>query len=434
MVASYFFQFVSLLIGVLMVPMLLRYLDHGQFLLWAIFTTLGGLTLQIESSIQIVSVRRIARDVYSGRGLASTLKKVRQAYIRLATLTVGPLALVGFLYLSFFAAPRLSASFSIEWIIFVTAYGINYWFGTNNAVLLATAHVNTYSYIASCTRLLYFVGTLWSLYSGFGILGICICFASSVVINCMLMRFAAHRALVTSSPTQSSNPAETAGVDSTSDIVPFTLYTIAAFVVYKFGVLTATSFFDKEAVSSFSLTLQAYALLSSFALVPLQARLSRFVKALMGNRQKAVIHELTFTLVTANVLYVVGIATLALAGDAIFDLIGAQIGLPSWIDLITIGLAFAIELNIFVFINLLVTKKQFHFVRVYVTCVLGALLVASMAILMGQSLIFSLVILPAIVQGFICLPAVVRLVCKELGMTPSSFFKATINNLWPSSK
>ena len=187
MVAAYFYQFVSLMIGVLMVPTLLRYLDHGQFLLWAIFTTLGGLTLQIESSVQIVAVRRIARDVYAGISLTPSLKMVHQAYMKLAALTIGPLAVAGFLYLSYFAAPRLSANFSIEWIIFVTAFGVNYWFGINNAVLLATDHVSSYCYISSFTRLLYFVGTLWSLSCGFGILGICICFASSVVVNCSLM-------------------------------------------------------------------------------------------------------------------------------------------------------------------------------------------------------------------------------------------------------
>ena len=345
-------------------------------------------------------------------------------------MTVGPLALAGFLYLSYFVAPHLSANFSLEWIIFVTAYGVNYWFGTNNAVLLATDNVDTYSYIASSTRLLYFAGILWSLSSGFGILSMCICFASSVITNCTLMLLAARRALKTNLAPTSSNQTEIENLNLTSDIFPFTVYTVASFVVYKIGILTATQYFDKEAVSAFTLALQAYAMLSTLALVPLQARLSRFVKALLGDRKQDVIHELTFTLVTANVLYAVGIVVLVFAGGELLDLIGARIGLPSSIDLITIGLAFAIELNIFIFINLLLTKKRFHFVKVYVICVMIALVAAATAIFMGQTLIFSLVILPAIVQGFICLPVVIRLVCDELGMPIGTFFEASIKHLW----
>jgi hypothetical protein len=427
--AAYFCQAVNLLVGVLMVPTLLKFFDPGQFVLWAIFTTWGGLTLQIESSIQIVSGRRIAREFHGGRPLAHTLGGVRLAYRKLAAMTLGPVALAGFLYLSYVAAPRLSTHWAFEWLIFVAAYGVNYWFGVNNAVLLATDHVETYSYIAAFTRLVNFVGTLWSLSVGFGVLGVCICFASSVALNCALMALAARRALETNLPPASVSAAEAGSSSAAGGIVLYTTYTVAAYALYKIGVLTATSFFDKEVVGAYSLTLQAYTMLSSIALVPVQARLSRLVKALLAERQQDVVRELTFTLVTANAVFALGTAVLLWIGGDMLDRIGARVSLPPPIELISVGLAFVIELNLFIFINLLVTQQQFRFVKVYVSCVAVALLLAATAVAAGQPLVRSLVILPVLVQVFVCLPAVIWLVSAQMGVSPRSFAKALLQHL-----
>lgn len=427
--AAYFCQAVNLLVGVLMVPTLLKFFDPGQFVLWAIFTTWGGLTLQIESSIQIVSGRRIAREFHGSRPLAHTLDGVRLAYRKLAATTLGPVAIAGFVYLSYVAAPRLSTQWAIEWLIFVAAYGVNYWFGVNNAVLLATDHVETYNYIAAFTRLVNFVGTLSSLSVGFGVLGVCICFAGSVALNCALMAIAARRVLAANLPAELAGPAPAEGSTAAGGIVLYTTYTIAAYGLYKLGVLTATSFFDKQAVSAYSLTLQAYTMLSSIALVPIQARLSRLVKALLANRQQDVIRELTFTLVTANGAFLMGTGVLLGIGSDMLDSIGARVGLPPPTELISVGLAFMIELNLFIFINLLVTQQQFRFVKVYVGCVVIALLIAATAVVLGQPLVRSLVVLPALIQASICLPAVIWLVCAQMGVSPRSFAKSILQHL-----
>jgi len=427
--AAYFCQAVNMLVGVLMVPTLLKFFDPGQFVLWAIFTTWGGLTLQIESSIQIVSARRIARELYGGVPLAPTLHKVRLAYRKLAAMTLGPVAVAGFLFLSYVAGPKLSTYWAIEWLIFVAAYGVNYWFGINNAVLLGTDNVETFSYIAAFTRLVYFVSALWSLSAGLGVLGVCISFASSVALNCALMALAARRALKTSPPPASLSAAGTSSSSAAGGIVAYTSYTIAAYALYKIGVLTATSFFDKEVVSAYSLTLQAYTMLSGIALVPIQARLSRLVKALLADRRQDVISELTFTLVTANGAFALGTAVLLFFGGDMLDQIGARVNLPPPLELISVGIAFAIELNLVILINLLVTQQRFRFVKIYVGCVAVALLLAAMSIAAGQPLIRSLVIVPALVQAFVCLPAVIYLVCAEMGTSPRSVAKAFLQYL-----
>ena len=84
--AAYLNQGVNLIVGILMVPMLLHYLGDGEFLLWVIFTTFGGITLQIESSIQVVSVRDIAKQFHAGNHaeVRHAVARAKRAYLALA--------------------------------------------------------------------------------------------------------------------------------------------------------------------------------------------------------------------------------------------------------------------------------------------------------------------------------------------------------------
>ena len=108
--SAYLYQTINLLLTILMIPILLHYLDVNGFILWSIFTTLGGVTLQLESAIQVVSVREIAREYHSGciNGLQDAVKKAKKAYRILSLVVLVPFLMAGFFYLNFVSG---SASF-----------------------------------------------------------------------------------------------------------------------------------------------------------------------------------------------------------------------------------------------------------------------------------------------------------------------------------
>jgi len=374
--AAYLNQAINLLVAMLMVPMLLRYLGVGEYILWAIFTTFGGFTLQIESSIQILSVREIAKQYHSndGVGVRRAVRRARKAYTMLAGGVLGPFLIGGFVYLTYPASSKVGNHWALEWLLFSATYAVNYFFGANNSILLALAKVDVYNYVNSFTRALNFAGSLLLLRAGFSVLGICISFAISVAVGCALIAVAARRSLrdaLSAADGHASGDRQAGGV-AAADLVRYTMFTFFSFALYKGGVLVAVSLFPKSEVGAYSLTLQALTMLSALALVPIQIWLARFVKAIVANRRIEVIRELAHTFLYANLVFIGGTTALALFGNALLRYIGARVMLPGAADLLTVAAAFLVEINLFILINLLVTKRRYEFVRVYVACLVVA--------------------------------------------------------------
>ena len=236
----------------MMVPLLLKYLDLSEYILWGIFTTFGGITLQIENSIQILSVREISREYHTGNSEAfrQVVRRAKKAYSLLAAGVAGPFLVTVFLYLSYVAGEKVSAHWGIEWILFAATFSLNYYFGANNSILLAVEKVEIYNHINTLTRVLYFVGTLLMLMAGFSVIGVCISFsaASSVAVGCTLIAIVARRSLqenISSGHIRVSvenHIARTSGYD----IARYTLFTFAAFALYRGESLVAVSFFPKD--------------------------------------------------------------------------------------------------------------------------------------------------------------------------------------------
>ncbi len=431
---AYLYQSVNLVVGVLMVPLLLRYLDAREFVLWAVFTTWGALTLQIENSIQTVSVRRIASAFHAGAtaDFVASIARARRAYRALALLTLLGVALGGGLYLAVAVQADAGTPWVLAWCVFILAYALNYWFGANNAILLATARVGAFSYIAALSRSLNFCLTFAALWAGKGVLGICASFAASVVLNCTLIAIQARRALPSLSAGLPPTPSRDSGKHVAADVVRYMMFTVAAFALYKGGLLVAASRFSDLEVSAYSLALQAFTMLSSLALVPIQAWLARLVAAIMQGGTALVVRELSRTLVVANVVFAAGTLALAWVGDDLLGVISAQVMLPPRAQLLTIAAAFVIELNLLILINLLVTQQRFGFVKIYLGSVLAAMVAAAGALALGQPMVLSLVLLPLLFQLSICVPLIFGLVARQLGMTPVAFLRSLLRGRSPT--
>jgi hypothetical protein len=266
--------------------------------------------------------------------------------------------------------------------------------------------------------------------AGFSVIGICISFASSVAVGCTLIAIFARRSLqenISSGHIRVSvenHIARTSGYD----IARYTLFTFAAFALYRGGVLVAVSFFPKDVVGSYSLVLQALTILSTFSLVPIQVWLARLVIAINNDNQDEVIRELARTFLCVNLLFVTGIVLLLLFGNSLLGYIGSSVLLPGNSDLLIVALAFMVEINLFVLINLLVTKRRYGFIRPYVACVAAGLSLALCGMWLSLGLITSLIVLPAIVQIVVCLPLIINRACAELSTTPATFITRVIQS------
>lgn len=422
--AAYIYQITNLIVGILMVPLLLRYLNVNEYVLWAVFTTLGGVTLQLENAVQIVTVREIAREYYSGMTLAmrAALRKTKRAYNLLSLFVLTIVAGGGVYYLDVIAADKLEVTWGKEWVLFVCAYALNYFFGKNNSILLGTKNIAYFNYVNTFTRLLNLVLMYLLLNAGLSIFGLTISFAISVVIG---VAFIAYKAQVSIRKYYlSKNRAENSFKqhDGSSKIFLYTMFTLASFILYKSGLLIVTGLFSGNIIGSYALSLQIYTMLSAFALVPIQVWLSRLVRAIASSDPKSVIREMVMTVAVVNVIFVAGTVSLIALGDALLFYIESKIALLGKFDLAVMGFAFLIEVNIFVLVNFLVTTRNYDFVKLYLLTSFTGYLLGLIMVWMTMNIVLSLLVIPMLIQLVVCVPMIFRIVCRELNTTPKLLY------------
>ena len=420
--AAYLNQTINLAVAVLLVPLLVRYLDASEYILWSIFTTFGGITLQLESAIQTVSVREIAREYHSGNAatLQAAIRKAKVAYTTLSGSVLVPLFALGLLYLHYVASKRLGSQGTKEWLLFTSAYALNYYMGVNNSILLVMDRVSEYNNTTALTRVFNFTCTYLLLRAGLSIMGICVSFALSVVIGCLIMLRTARERLASygSSPEARARPNSRFEDFNQSNTAKYTLYMLSSFALYRGGLLIATSILPRSEVAAYGLTLQATTMVSALALVPLQVWLSKLVSAITSGSQREVLRELSITIVMANGVFVVGSILLLVFGNILLSIIHSKVMFGTNASVLLVCFAFLVELNILLLLNFLVTRRNYEFVRIYlITSLVGTACVIITAWAFNAGLL-TMILIPLSLQALVCLPLIFRLACHDLAVKP----------------
>ncbi|MBE9489453.1 MAG: hypothetical protein IMY67_04085 [Bacteroidetes bacterium] len=432
--SAYLYQSINLLVGIMMVPLLLRYLDVNGFILWSIFITFGGITLQLENAIQTVSVREISKQFHSGNvsSLNIALQKAKLAYRVLSVGVLLPVFIIGLLYLKYVVSEKLGLHGNIEWLVFMLAYSLNYYFGTNNSILLGFVHVAQFNNINSFSRTLNFISTYALLKLGYSVMGLSLSFAFSVVVGVILISRAARKSINNyhEKPEVKNDSNVKFENAKSSNIIKYTFYMLSSFIIYKGGLLVATVIFSNDIVGAYSLTLQAFTMLSMLALVPLQVWLHKLVRAVASGDVKSTFYEIFVSIVLVNLIFISGTVFLIFFGNELLVFIGSKIMLVDTVYLLVIHLAFLVELNILVLVNYLVVKSNYKFVKLYVSLSLIGIFLAVILTLITKSSVITLVIVPLGIQSLLCLPFIFRLTYRELGIDSSEFKNLLGGLIW----
>ena len=409
MSAALFFQFVSLLASVAMVPLLLGYLGAQQYLLWMVFVTAGGLTLQLESAIQTLMVRRIAPLHAAGDSRELLHEQVRAARIyRLLSASILLLMLpLGWLYIDRLASGDTPLwggdGWGLAWLSFALAYMINYLFGANNVLLLGTARTDSFFWTSAASRILNIALTAAVLVLGLGLLGVALSFLSSVLVNVLAILVLAHavrRGIRASARKMQQTPT----VDAATGVVRYSIFSFVAFLLYRGAFLLVVGRFAVDEAAAYGLALQAYAVIGAVALVPLQVWLHRLADAVHRGDEGMQRKEIGVALGFAVLAVVSGTLALQLLGPWLLRLIGSEVGLPSFATLSLLGGAFLVEALIMVFINPLLLVKDLGFVPLYVLVAAAGLAGAVLALVLGLPLGPAMLVPPLLGQGLLTLP------------------------------
>jgi hypothetical protein len=416
MVAAYIFNLINLVCGLLTIPLTLRYLDQSEFILWSIFIIWGGLTLQFENALQVVSVRSLARALSSKRLISESFLSIKGAYKLLSIVTITIITSLGAIYLNWLDYSTLNINWLHEWFIFMAAYAINYWFGPNSVYTLAIAKTTQFYYVLSLTRIVYFSLSLLLLIFDFGVSAISISFFISVIINCLLIYIVIRK----NKPKEISNGLgklnrEISGIGN--ETLKYLIFSIAAYLLYKGSVLYAAYMYGKEEVSEYALSIQALSMITIIATSCIQIWLPGLVNTIIKKDINQIVIELLRTILVVNLVFFLGAFILLTVIPEALGLIKSNVLLPARWKLAVISIAFFLEINILILINVLVTMQNYCFVKIYTTSTVFSLALGLILAINGVDLMISLVAIPSVIQSTITYPLILKKLSLSLHKT-----------------
>jgi len=431
MTAALVFQLSSFLVSVALVPLILGFLSLAEFLVWVVFTTIGGLTLQLEAAIQVFMVRRAARRAADrdGIGFRAEVEKSRSAY----RILVGAIVLVvlplGWLFLSdhLSGQQQLTQNAGLAWIVFVVAYAINYSFGPNNVMLLSTARTDSYYWLGTVSRIAYFLLALFALQGGFGLLGLAAAFLVAAILNVLGLARLARNVRI-------DEPGQRNGIDVSPDalsaasgsvnLVRYTLFTLAGFLVYRGAFLLAVDLFPPADAAAYGLALQAYAIMAAAASLSIHVKLHHLAVAIRDNDHRREAEEVAGGLLFAFATLAIGTVVLVIAGPWILALIGSEVRLPATAVLGLLAAAFMIEVAVIMLINPMLLRSDVSFAIPYVGIAMLAIAMAAVAALANAPLAAAMVAVPLLVQLLVNLPAIFWAGAKSRGLGALAYLGA----------
>ncbi len=436
MTAALVFQLINLGVSVALVPLLLAMLAVETYLLWVLFVTIGGLTLQLEFAVQTMMARRMApaHAALDHAAYAREDRACRRAFRALALAIMLLVLPAGGLYFSGVGdAGQLAGraggridDWALPWLLFCSAYAINYSFGHNNVRLIATGRAARFFWWAGFGRLAGFALTMMSLHMGLGLVGLSTAFLCSVVLTVVPISISARGP----APAGASERSPAASADRVmldqAGLVRYTAFTLVAFLLYRGSFLIVARLFGFQDAAAHGLALQAFAILYALAVTPATVRLSHLVHAVVQQDRDAEDTEIARWLMFAAGALLAGTAGLLLVAQPLLDLIGSDVGLPSRPALILLAAAFLLEAWIFVCINPLLVRRRLDFIRPYVASVTAAVLLASLAALAGVPLAWSMIAIPLMVQLGLAFPLVFVALARSHGRSAAGMARTLV--------
>jgi len=421
------FQLTSLIVSILMVPTLLRFLNPQEYLFWIVFTTIGGLTLQLEASVQMLLVRRAAREhaAVDRQGFAMEARRAVAAYRTLALVVAVIVMPMAWWYMAEAIPASDNVIWQNAWLVFGGAYAINFSFGPNNVLLLATHRHSAFFLILAISRALGYVATVAALAYGLALFGAAAAFAATVMLNVGAVAWVAHRTrqkLWSTMPEPLINQAPEDLRASPAGLVRFTLFSLAGYGLYRGAVMLAIVAIPTAAASGYGLLIQTFAVVGAVAALPLQTRLAALAKAVVAGDRKGEAREMIFGLLFAMLAVIVATAFLCTAGNPLLRALQSRVTFPSTGLIVLAGLAFAVEAVIMVFVNHQIVVRQMGFIRGYVICVIVGLGLASIIVATSQLPVpVVLLAVPLLVQACASLPIMANRIASGRGQSLSAF-------------
>ena len=407
-----------------MLPLLLAFLSADEFLLWSLFTSIAGIFLQLETAVQSVFVRNMAaRSHSSTTDFVESVRNAKRTYRFLAVIAFVVLIGGGGIYFASIALTDAIGQWPLQWLIFSTAYFVNFLFGYNNCVLIATERTTSFNINNMSSRLVNLALMAILFVKGETIFALVISFAISVGIGCALNHrkaTAVMRQIPLTLPGNSDY--QRSRQPQLREIALFALFLGLSYWLYRVVLLTvAASSTNHSTTASFALALQLFSIFVTLAMTPVQMRVSPLIAALERNALNEAALEFARIHLLVNLGIVAGIGGLAAISPIMIRYFLIDVPWPSLPMIAALFFAFLVEVNLQAMANIFISRRRYTFLKAY--CIsTGVALVAGFMLSKWANASITVVIFGvALTQLMFAIPAFVKILLRSVPLTKSAY-------------
>lgn len=408
--------------GLLLLPIVLRYLLPEEVGLWFVFMSLAGMAQLLELGFQPTIARNVAY-VYAGaqkldafgcapgatdhtainvKLLQQLFWTARRIYLGVSLVAILVLGIIGSIYVATLLTPDMQMSHILAvWLIFALSYVINFYYGYFNGFLQGRGDVTATNKIVVASRIASILLASILLTSGFGLIGIAI----ASLLSSLIGRFLASRLFWSGAGVEMVKLAE--GKRAADHSLLSILWpnasrlgwvSLGGFLITRANILIASSFLGLQEVASYGLTFQILLTISGIANVVLSLNMPRLSGDQIRGRQDRVLENFGKSLASAWLIFIIASVLLIVFGDEMLQVVGSRTSLLSTDLMMVFTVVMFLEMNHSLCAAYLTTHNEIPFVRAALLSGFGIVIVSITLVTVLHFGVWGLVLSQGIVQ------------------------------------
>jgi len=364
---GYAAQFLNISAGLILLPLIVRFLSPEEVGLWFVFLALASLAQLMELGFQ-PTIARNAAYVYAGAQelqavglmpssqgaavniqlLADLLASARRIYLGVAIAAALAMLGAGSVYLYSLLPPDYPArEVLLGWLAFSAGYAIHFFYGYYNGLLQGRGDITAANKSIVASRAVLVVLGALALTFGLGLLGLGIASLCAAIVGRL---FSYHYFHIAQRP-ETTQLRERSGATATlvgklwHNASRLGLVNVAAFLILRSSVLVASSLLGLKAAASYGLSLQLLLALSALASMFASLQLPRMNALQLSGQREELQRSYGVAVLVAWGVYALGALLIAAYGASALEYIGSHTPLINSAPFACLALIMLLEMN-----------------------------------------------------------------------------------------
>ena len=418
---GYAAQLLNIAAGLILLPIIVRFLTQDEVGLWFVFLALASLAQLLEFGF-LPTITRNAAYIYAGaqelhpEGLKPVDKQgdinyklltdlfaaARHIYLYVAIAA----ALVMFGAGTFYIYSLLPSGYEVNaaiagWVTFSAGYVLNFYFGYYNGMLQGRGDITLSNKVIVTSRLVMVLLGAILLIKGYGLLGLGVASFVSAIAG----RFLAYRYFFTAHRPETAQLSKRTGDAKTliwvlwHNASRFGLVNLGAFLIARANLLIASSVLGLGVAGSYGMSLQLLLSLAGVASMFAHLQLPRMNALQAHGKLDSLRGTYGLTVLSSWFMYALGATVLLTMGPATLELIGSNTTLLNPVILTCLVVIVALEMNHSIGAAYLTTLNYIPFVGAALWSGVAIIIVGYILVTQTSLGLWGLIIAQGVVQA-----------------------------------